>query len=36
MTALRGDKVELLAIEEVAGKVKHVPADLLAVARTLA
>ena len=36
MTALRGDRVELVPLEEVAGKVKHVPAELLAVASALA
>ena len=36
MTALNGEHVVLLPIEEVAGKVKHVPPDLLAVARALA
>jgi 6-phosphofructokinase 1 len=36
MTALRGERVELVPLEEVAGKVKHVPEDLLAVARALA
>ncbi|MDR3068625.1 MAG: 6-phosphofructokinase [Cellulomonas sp.] len=36
MTALHGEKVELVPIAEIAGKVKHVPADLLEVARALA
>ena len=36
MTALQGQRVELLDIAEVAGKVKHVPQDLLDVARQLA
>ncbi|MDM7856342.1 6-phosphofructokinase [Cellulomonas alba] len=36
MTALRGERVELVPLEEVAGKVKRVPDDLLAVARALA
>ncbi|GCE75921.1 6-phosphofructokinase [Cellulomonas biazotea] len=36
MTALRGEKVELVPLSEVAGKVKHVPDELLAVARALA
>ncbi len=36
MTAVRGERVELVPIEEVAGKVKRVPQDLLQVARALA
>lgn len=36
MTALRGEDVVLVPLSEVAGKVKHVPADLLDVARALA
>jgi len=36
MTALHGEKVELVPIAEIAGKVKHVPADLLEVAKALA
>ncbi|HEY0119848.1 MAG TPA: ATP-dependent 6-phosphofructokinase [Cellulomonas sp.] len=36
MTAVRGDRIELLDIAEVAGKVQYVPADLLTVARELA
>lgn len=36
MTAVRGDKIELLDIAEVAGKVQYVPDDLLTVARELA
>jgi 6-phosphofructokinase 1 len=36
MTALRGERVELVPLSEVAGKVKRVPEDLLAVARALA
>lgn len=36
MTALRGERVELVPLSEVAGKVKHVPGDLLDVARALA
>ena len=36
MTALRGERVELVPLEEIAGKVKRVPEDLLAVARALA
>lgn len=35
MTALHGEKVELVPISEIAGKVKHVPADLLEVAKAL-
>lgn len=36
MTALRGENVELVPLEEIAGKVKHVPDELLTVARALA
>ena len=36
MTALRGDAVELVSLEEIAGKVKHVPEDLLEITRALA
>jgi 6-phosphofructokinase 1 len=36
MTALRGEKIELVPLSEIAGKVKHVPADLLQVAAALA
>ncbi len=36
MTALRGEDVVLVPLGEIAGKVKHVPADLLEVARALA
>ncbi|WP_019137254.1 6-phosphofructokinase [Cellulomonas massiliensis] len=36
MTALRGEEVELVPIADVAGKVKHVPGDLLQVASALA
>jgi len=36
MTALRGETVEMVPLSEVAGKVKHVPDELLAVARALA
>ncbi|WP_263119231.1 ATP-dependent 6-phosphofructokinase [Cellulomonas fimi] len=36
MTALRGEDVVLVPLSEIAGKVKHVPADLLDVARALA
>ncbi|MNT87687.1 hypothetical protein D3C72_2281360 [compost metagenome] len=36
MTALRGEEVVLVPLSEVAGKVKHVPADLLDVARAQA
>ncbi|GAA3822639.1 6-phosphofructokinase [Cellulomonas soli] len=36
MTALRGEEVVLVPLSEVAGKVKHVPASLLDVARALA
>ncbi|QCB93495.1 6-phosphofructokinase [Cellulomonas shaoxiangyii] len=36
MTAVHGERVELVPIEEVAGKVKYVPQDLLHVARALA
>lgn len=36
MTALRGEQIELVPIAEVAGKVKHVPGDLLTVASALA
>lgn len=36
MTALHGERVELVPIQEVAGRVKYVPEDLLRVARALA
>jgi len=36
MTALRGETVEMVPLSEVAGKVKYVPDELLAVARALA
>jgi len=36
MMALRGENVELVPLEEIAGKVKHVPDELLTVARALA
>ena len=36
MTAVHGERVELVPIAEIAGKVKHVPSDLLEVARALA
>jgi phosphofructokinase-like protein len=36
MTALRGERVEMVPLSEVAGKVKYVPDELLAVARALA
>ncbi len=36
MTALRGEDVVLVPLPEIAGKVKHVPADLLRVAQALA
>ena len=36
MTALRGEDVTLVPLSEIAGKIKHVPADLLEVARALA
>lgn len=36
MTALRNEEVVLVPLEEIAGKVKHVPQDLLRVARVLA
>ena len=36
MTALRGERVEMVPLSEVAGKVKFVPDELLAVARALA
>ena len=36
MTALRGDRVELVPLAEIAGKVKTVPADLLRAAKVLA
>lgn len=36
MTALRNGGIELVALEEVGGKVQHVPSELLAVARDLA
>jgi 6-phosphofructokinase 1 len=36
MTALRGDEVVLVPLQEIAGKVKRVPAELLQVVRALA
>jgi ATP-dependent phosphofructokinase / diphosphate-dependent phosphofructokinase len=36
MTALRGEQVVMVPLEEIAGKVKYVPEDLLSVARVLA
>ncbi len=36
MTALRGDQVRLVPLTEIAGKVRQVPDELLAVARALA
>lgn len=36
MTALRGERIELVDLQEVAGKVKHVPADLIETAHALA
>jgi len=36
MTALRGEDITLVPLSEIAGKIKHVPADLLEVARALA
>ncbi|HEY0189121.1 MAG TPA: 6-phosphofructokinase, partial [Cellulomonas sp.] len=36
MTALRGEDITLVPLSEIAGKVKHVPGDLLDVARALA
>ena len=36
MTAIRGDRVELVDIAAIAGKVQYVPQDLLTVARELA
>ncbi len=36
MTALRGEEVVLVPLPEIAGKVKHVPDELLQVARALA
>lgn len=36
MTALRNDRIELIPLSEIAGKVKQVPQDLLHVARALA
>jgi len=36
MTALHGETVELVPITEIAGKVKHVPDDLIQVAKALA
>jgi 6-phosphofructokinase 1 len=35
MTALRGESVQMVSLDEVAGKVKYVPEELLAVARAL-
>ncbi len=35
MTALRGESVVLVPLDEIAGKVKHVPAELLRVAHAL-
>jgi len=36
MTALRGEEIVLVPLDEIAGKVKHVPTGLLDVARALA
>ena len=36
MTALRNDRIELIPLSDIAGKVKQVPQDLLHVARALA
>jgi 6-phosphofructokinase 1 len=36
MTALRGDEIVLVPLAEIAGKVKHVPMELLDVAQALA
>jgi len=36
MTALRGERVEMVPLSEIAGKVKYVPDELLGVARALA
>jgi ATP-dependent phosphofructokinase / diphosphate-dependent phosphofructokinase len=36
MTALRGESVVMVPLSEIAGKVKYVPSELLAVARALA
>ena len=36
MTALRGDRIELVPLSEIAGQVKHVPLDMLRVAQVLA
>ncbi|GAA4624201.1 MULTISPECIES: 6-phosphofructokinase [Cellulomonas] len=36
MTAIRGERIELVELQEVAGKVQHVPDDLLMVAGALA
>ncbi|MBX9244063.1 6-phosphofructokinase [Actinotalea ferrariae] len=36
MTALRGDRVELVPLADVAGRVKRVPADMLRTAKVLA
>ena len=36
MTAVRGDRIELVDFAEIAGKVQYVPQDLLRVARELA
>jgi 6-phosphofructokinase 1 len=36
MTALRGERIELVPLAEIAGKVKHVPTDMLRVAQVLA
>lgn len=36
MTALRGDAIELVPLADIAGKVRHVPQDLLHVAKVLA
>ena len=36
MTALRGEEIVLVPLPEIAGKVKHVPDDLLRVAQALA
>ena len=35
ITAVRGEKIELVPLEEIAGKVKQLPAELVEVARAL-
>jgi 6-phosphofructokinase 1 len=36
MTALRGERIDLVPLAEIAGKIKYVPTELLDVAATLA